>query len=155
MNHAASVRTDGTEGAAVRLVRFYEQLAPADLSQLDRFYAPDARFKDPFNEVQGLPAIARVFEHMFATLDAPRFVVTTSVARDAQAFLTWEFHFRFRRWDTRTPQCIRGASHVRFDTDGRVVLHRDYWDAAEELYEKLPAVGALMRWLRRRAVASR
>jgi hypothetical protein len=37
------------------------------------------------------------------------------------------------------------------DPQGLIVLHRDYWDAAEELYEKLPVVGALMRWLRRRA----
>jgi steroid delta-isomerase len=27
-------------------------------------------------------------------------------------------------------------------------VHRDYWDAAEELYEKLPVLGALMRWLK-------
>jgi hypothetical protein len=33
----------------------------------------------------------------------------------------------------------------------RISLHRDYWDAAEELYEKLPWVGALMRWLKKRA----
>jgi hypothetical protein len=48
-------------------------------------------------------------------------------------------------------QCIRGASHVRFASDGRVAYHRDYWDAAEELYEKLPVVGSLMRWLKTRA----
>ena len=35
--------------------------------------------------------------------------------------------------------------------DGRIVMHRDYWDVAEELYEKLPLIGALMRWLKRRA----
>ena len=29
-------------------------------------------------------------------------------------------------------------------------MHRDYWDAAEELYEKLPILGGLMRWLKRR-----
>jgi hypothetical protein len=33
----------------------------------------------------------------------------------------------------------------------RVAVHRDYWDAAEELYEKLPVVGSLMRWLKKRA----
>ena len=32
--------------------------------------------------------------------------------------------------------------------------HRDYWDAAEELYEKLPVLGALMRLLRRKLAAS-
>ena len=37
---------------------------------------------------------------------------------------------------------------VHFDAQGRVTLHRDYWDTAEELYEKLPVLGRLMRWLR-------
>jgi hypothetical protein len=32
-----------------------------------------------------------------------------------------------------------------------VTYHRDYWAVAEELYEKLPVVGVLMRWLKRRA----
>ena len=29
-------------------------------------------------------------------------------------------------------------------------MYRDCWDVAEELNEKLPAIGALMRWLMRR-----
>ena len=33
------------------------------------------------------------------------------------------------------------------------IWQRDYWDAAEELYEKLPIVGTLMRWLKRRAAS--
>jgi hypothetical protein len=44
-----------------------------------------------------------------------------------------------------------GATHLVFDADGKVAVHRDYWDAAEELYEKLPLLGGLMRWLKRRA----
>jgi hypothetical protein len=31
-----------------------------------------------------------------------------------------------------------------------VVDHRDYWDAAEELYETLPLLGTLLRALRSR-----
>ena len=33
--------------------------------------------------------------------------------------------------------------------DGRVVEHRDYWDAAEQLYEKLPLIGGVLRLLKR------
>lgn len=137
--------------ALARVATLFEQLSPARLVQLDSVYASDARFKDPFNDVQGVGAIARIFLHMYASLDAPRFKVVDRLMQGDQAFLTWEFHFRFLRWDTRTPQVIRGATHLRFDPKGLVVLHRDYWDAAEELYEKLPAVGAFMRWMRRRA----
>jgi hypothetical protein len=48
-------------------------------------------------------------------------------------------------------QRVRGATHQRFGADGLIVEHRDYWDVAEELYEKLPLLGTLMRWLKRRA----
>ena len=139
--------------AVRRLARFYEQLQPQHLDQIGQHYAPDARFKDPFNEVQGLPAIRRIFEHMFIALHEPRFVVTQQLVDGHQAFLVWEFRFRFRRFDTVTEQVVRGGSHLVLDADGRVSLHRDYWDAAEELYGKLPALGLLMRWLRRRAAA--
>ncbi len=135
------------------LIHWFEHLTPDTLAQLADHYAPHARFKDPFNDVQGLPAIHQVFAHMFATLHEPRFVVTGRVQQGEQAFLTWHFHFRFQRFDTTTPQTVRGATHLVFDGQGRVTLHRDYWDAAEELYEKLPGLGGLMRWLKRRANA--
>ena len=134
-----------------RICRFFETLTPQSLSQIDAIYTVDARFKDPFNEVQGQAAIRRIFEHMFARLQAPRFVVTQRLVDGAQVFLVWEFRFRFQRGDTATEQVIRGGSHLRLADDGRITEHRDYWDAAEELYEKLPGLGTLMRWLKRQA----
>ena len=132
-----------------RVIRLFESLAPADLPLLGRTYHEQARFKDPFNQVQGLAEVARTFSHMFKALDHPRFVVIDAVAAGDDAFLTWDFSFRTRGAAGRA-MTIHGASHLRFGADGRVVVHRDYWDAAEELYEKLPLVGALVRWLKRR-----
>ena len=139
-----------TDARVQRVIEAFETLKREDLQQLERLYADDARFKDPFNDVQGLPAIRGVFDHMFAALDGPRFVVTEAIAQGDQCFLVWDFLFRFRRFSSEL-QTVRGGSHLRFAADGRIELHRDYWDAAEELYEKLPGVGALMRWLKRRA----
>jgi hypothetical protein len=88
---------------------------------------------------------------MYVSLEQPRFVITGQVIDGDQAFLTWEFRFRFKRFDTQTEQVVLGTSHLVLDAQHRISLHRDYWDAAEELYEKLPWVGALMRWLKKRA----
>ena len=149
MNDEESMREkDDVACALARLVAFYEHLSLESLAQLGAVYAPDARFKDPFNEVVGHAAILAIFEHMFVQVDHPRFVVLDSMGQDGQAFLTWEFRFRMKR-HVAGEQCIRGATHVRFDTLGRVVVHRDYWDVAEELYEKLPVLGAFMRMLKR------
>lgn len=131
------------------LVQFFETLTPQSVSGLQRFYAQDCCFKDPFNDVRGLPALEAIFRHMFDRLEAPRFIVRERVVEMPRALLTWDFEFRFRRWQPQVTQRIHGASLLSFDAAGLVAVHRDYWDVAEELYEKLPGIGALMRLLKR------
>lgn len=135
------------------IVSFYETLTPSSVAEVARHYANEARFKDPFNDVQGCAAIEGIFRHMFASLEEPRFVVSERIVQDRQCFLVWEFRFRLRGSSGRPLQTIRGGTHLVFDEQGLIHLHRDYWDAAEELYEKLPLLGALMRWLKRRVNA--
>ena len=145
------MHTEDSRAAVAHLTAWFESLTPQSLGQLGRFYTADARFKDPFNEVRGVPSITLIFKHMFVALHGPRFVVTHQIVDGPQAFLVWEFRFRFKRFDTVTEQVIRGGSHLTLAPDGRVSDHRDYWDAAEELYEKLPGLGTLMRFLKRKA----
>ena len=135
------------------IVHAFQTLTPHSVDGLDAIYAPQARFKDPFNDVRGLPEIQRIFRHMFVSLENPRFVITERIVQGGQCFLTWEFRFCFRRFKQGQAQCILGGSHLVLDGAGRITLHRDYWDAAEELYEKLPLLGGLMRWLKARANA--
>jgi steroid Delta-isomerase len=135
-----------------RIVALFESLSPAALPQLASIYTDDCTFKDPFNEVQGVDAIRRIFEHMYATLDHPRFVVHERLVQGNQCFLSWDFVFRLKSGQ-RQEIVVRGSSHLKLAADGRICMHRDYWDVAEELYEKLPVLGVLMRWLRRRLAA--
>ena len=131
------------------IVAFYQQLTPAAVARFPEFYSEDAEFKDPFNTVRGVSAIQRIFSHMFGQVAEPRFVVSEQIVDAGGALLVWDFHFRIRRWGLDKSQVICGVSHLRFAADGRVCYHRDYWDAAEELYMKLPLIGVLMRGLRR------
>jgi len=134
------------------VIDFFERLQPADVAELGRLYAADAYFKDPFNEVRNLAGVQQVFTHMFATLEQPHFLVRDALAQGDQCFLSWDFIFQ--RQGREDSMRIHGSSHLRFASDGRVAYHRDYWDTAEELYEKLPLLGALMRWIKRRLRAS-
>lgn len=143
-------RSAATEAAITALTAFYEGLSPFSLDGIGALYAPDAQFKDPFNAVVGVTAIRRIFEHMFATVEAPRFVVTHRIVQGEQAMLGWDFHLRLRG----RAIVVRGVSHLRVDAEGRVCVHRDYWDPAEELYAHLPVLGGLMRLLRRKLSAT-
>ncbi|WP_326542238.1 nuclear transport factor 2 family protein [Pseudorhodoferax sp.] len=132
--------------AVERFRHYFEQLQPADLARIGEVYGAHAHFRDPFNEVRGLAAVRRVFEHMFETLEAPRFEVLDAFGSGEQAFLTWNFRFRLRGREMQ----IHGSSHLKLAPDGKVIYHRDYWDAAEELWERVPLLGALLRRLKRR-----
>ena len=147
-----------------KIKTFYETLSPDSLDQIGELYAPNARFKDPFQSVQGQGAIRGVFEHMFQLQATSRFIVvgiTQSVPETvpvpdtvlvpesisgAQACLRWIYWLELRG----KPVSIEGCSWLCFDAAGYIVDHRDYWDAAEELYEKIPVLSWLMQWLRRK-----
>ena len=131
----------------VSLIQLFETLSPENIGTLTELYTPDAFFKDPFNEVRGHAAIIGIFNHMFKQVDEPKFVVTTSILQGDDAFLVWEFLFS-EKHKAHVKHHIHGSSHLRFGLDHRVHYHRDYWDTAEELYEKVPLLGSLMRFLK-------
>jgi steroid delta-isomerase len=144
------VSADAVRVALARVARFYEQISPADIDRIADVYASGAYFRDPFNEVRGLPEIVRIFAGMFERLADPRFTILESVADDRGALITWNMTFRIRKWKPDVVQTIHGASHLKFDAAGKVAYHRDYWDTGEELYAKLPLIGPVVRLLRRK-----
>ncbi len=139
------------------LVEFFDKLKPSDLNRLSDFYTSDAFFKDPFNEVSGTSAIKVIFQHMFDTLELPQFVVTTKLFDADQAFITWDFLFALKS-SPGNVFTVKGSSHLLFDADLtgsiKIKYHRDYWDPAEDIYEKIPGLGVLIRWIKSKASAT-
>ena len=142
MNQSASL---------VRLVDYWQTLTPETVDAIATIYTEDAYFRDPFNEVTGIEKIRHLFADMFVRLDAPTFTITETIEQPHGALLIWDFTFRIKTLKPEMNRRIHGTSHIRFAPDGRVQYHRDYWDAAGELYEQLPLVGTLMRFLKKRA----
>lgn len=140
-------------GADIRVARvcaFWEGLSPATLAALTSVYHDDVRFIDPFNDVHGAPALRALLTRMFDRLVSPRFVVCEVALQEHGAMLVWDFHYRLRGEQDARARLIHGVSHLRFSADGRVIEHRDYWDAAAQVYEHLPVLGSVLRWLKKR-----
>lgn len=132
-----------------KLIDWYETLGVESLSGLPDYYCEDCYFKDPFNETRSRTDIHGIFSEMFEKLESPRFVFDDIISDGLKAFVTWRFEFGWRG----RRMTIQGGSHLRFSVDGRVEYHRDYWDVAEELYEKLPVLGWILRRIRNMARA--
>ncbi|MBH1969665.1 nuclear transport factor 2 family protein [Moraxellaceae bacterium AER2_44_116] len=128
-----------------RLLSWFEQLSPQTLGQITELYHPQCYFKDPFNEFYERKSLEKLFADMFEKLEKPCFVISETLSEGHSTFIVWQFHFVLRQRNVQ----INGSSHVKFDEQGLVTFHRDYWDAAEELYEKLPVIGFVMKQLKK------
>jgi len=129
-----------------QIIHWFETLTPDMLESIQTIYSEDAQFRDPFNQIAGISGITRVYQHMFDVLNHPGFEITNRIVQGRQAFVSWNFNFQIRG---RSFQ-IQGGTHFLLNTRGLIIDHRDYWDVAEELYEKIPLLGSLMRWLKRK-----
>lgn len=115
-------------------IQWFSCLKPEDLENIGDYYCSEIYFKDPFNEFTGIERLTRIFEHMFKSLDHPRFEILEVISQEEASFLTWNFIFSLKNRE----YIIHGSSHVKFNSDNLVVYHRDYWDVGEEVFLKIP-----------------
>jgi len=137
------------------LERYVEVFETLTLERLQHDLMPllseDIHFKDPFNNVQGKQATYHIFEHMFNTLNAPKFTVKHTALENQTGYLHWNFTF-FLKGQT-LPKKIEGLSQVSFDITGLVNSHIDYWDPAEQIYSQIPVLNWCIRQVAKRLSA--
>ncbi len=130
--------------------RYFDELSPASRDKLKKLAHPDIRFVDPFNDVRGIDKLFAVFDHMFETTTNPKFVTEPPIVSGKTAFIKWRFTCTINNRFYRKAMTIDGVTEVQFDEAGLITAHLDYWDAAGQLYEKLPLLGGLLRAIRHR-----
>jgi hypothetical protein len=139
-----------TEQAGIR--RFEDFLAHLDektaREDTEKVYAPDAYLNDTLKTIHGAPAIRDYFIKTAKGLDS------MTVTFDDLAVSGRNYYFRWTM-DTRMKNLARGKTVrtigitlVRFDSEGRVILHQDFWDSAQGVWEHVPVMGSVIRWIR-------
>lgn len=119
---------------------------------LDEFFqhiSDGVEFKDPFNHVHGKGQMREVFRDMYEKLQNVSFEVHEFMtdAPSGRMFLLWTFRAE-NKWTG--DMAFKGMSDVTLDAAGKVSRHIDHWDAASEIYEKIPVAGSVVRALKRK-----
>ena len=128
--------------------RAWEELAPDSVSALSALLDEQVRFLDPFNELTGRAAFERLLRATFEHLETPHFTVQDTAISSKAGYLRWRMTARSKRGGIDL--AIEGMSEVHFSPEGLVTVHIDHWDAAGQLYEKVPLLGRVLAALRRR-----
>ena len=143
--------SDEERQALDRFADFVADMTPSTIREKVRHvYAADAYFNDTLKELVGSAAIEEYMAHSMEATESVRAVVDDISSSDGNYYVRWTMNIRFKRYNNGEDARSVGISHLRFNSDGEIVLHRDYWDAAGGLYEYLPVIGGLIKWIRGR-----
>ena len=130
-----------------RFKSYFRVLHKADLSKLREFYDDQIVFRDPVHDMRGLVELEDYFTNLCADLSDCRFEYLDEVVGERTAYVKWVMHYRHPRLRNRLIS-VRGVSHLKFGD--KIEFHEDFYDMGAMLYEQLPVLGNVTRWLRLR-----
>jgi hypothetical protein len=112
-------------------------------------YAERLFFNDTLHTFDQLDDLAAYMERTGAGLHESIVEVHHVIRDGADVYVRWTMEFKTRAVGRDIHSRSIGMTHLRFDADGRVVLHQDFWDSGHGLYAHLPFVGFAVRRARR------
>jgi len=133
-----------------RFKDYFRVLHESDLSQLRELYSDRIVFKDPVHEIKGLVELEDYFTSMCADLSDCRFEYLDELTNDSVAYIKWMMHFKHPKLGNRLIS-VRGVSHLQISE--KIDYHEDFYDMGAMLYEQLPLLGNVTRWLKLRLVS--
>jgi hypothetical protein len=150
---AADMQAGGAQEqtALSRLAAYFAEMTDVSVREgTGAVYAPTAYLNDNLVFVEGAAAIEAYFLHSTGDTDTISVDFLDVVKSGPDYFVRWRMTIKNKRLKKGQPLSSYGMTHFRFDDQGRVLMHKDFWDAATGLYEHLPVVGGMLRFVRSR-----
>jgi len=139
------------KAAVARFEAFIADLStPTIKSQIRSVYAPTLYFNDTLRTIRDVDTLEKYFLSSDDGMASYGLKVEQTISTPEGVFVRWRMDVVFRNYHKGQVQSSIGISHVRFDKDGRVVYHQDYWDSGSNFYEKFPIIGGMIRWIKSR-----
>lgn len=131
-------------------IKIYQGLNADNLHLLQDIYSTDIQFTDPAHEIIGLEQLTEYFTALYQNVESIEFTFHDVLQHDDSCYLQWVMTFRHKTFAGGKAICVPGTTFLRFNNDGKVCYHRDYFDLGTMLYEHLPLLGRLLTRIKRR-----
>ena len=112
---------------------------------LAKTYASDIYFNDTLKAIQGIDDLAHYLKESAAAVEDCRVeVIEVTRTENNDHYFRWKMLIRFKRFKKGQDTWTVGMSHLRFNANGLVVYHQDYWNATDGLFRHIPILGSLI-----------
>ncbi len=154
-NVAPSGLTRGSPGETAALERFQAFLKGIGDTKYVRdnalkVYAADAYLDDTLVVHHGAAEILAYFTKTSETMTSYQVTIDDVAVSGNDYYVRWTMVFAAPALSGGKAIHSVGISQVRFNRDGKVEFHRDFWDSGKNFYSHLPVVGGAVGFVRKR-----
>jgi hypothetical protein len=151
----AQARTDwradtaALDAAVGRLKDYYKEVTQESVAELTRLvYADNAYLCDTLHIAHGADEIEAYFRKTAERVSAMRVDILDYTNAGREVYARWTMTIAAPELENGRPVTTFGLSHFRFDAEGKVILHQDFWDASAGFFEQLPVLGGILSRIR-------
>lgn len=144
--------------------------SPGEIAALDRFksflqgigdknyvhentlksYSADAYLDDTLVVHHGSAEIEAYFLKTSETMTSYQVTIDDTVRSGDDFYIRWTMIFSAPAMSGGKPVHSTGISQIRFNREGKVAFHRDFWDSGRNFFAHLPVSGGAIGFIRKR-----
>jgi len=115
-----------------------------------KVYASDAYLDDTLATHHGADEIESYFIKTSETMTSYDLTIDDVARSGNDYYVRWTMQFAAPALSGGKPVESVGISQVRFNRDGKVAFHQDFWDSGKNFYAHLPVVGGAVGFVGKR-----
>ena len=117
-------------------------------------YAPDAYLDDTLVVHRGACEIEEYFVKTSETMTSYQVTIDDVARSGPDHYVRWTMVFAAPALAGGKPVHSTGISQIRFNREGKVAFHQDFWDSGKNFYAHLPVVGGAVGYVRKRLASN-
>lgn len=129
---------------------FFQKLSLENIDLVDQFYAADTVFQDPIHRVVGAKSVKEYYKALYSNVKSIRFEYGKGIESGSTVSLEWKMFLVTDAIANGQEITVDGVSLIKFNKEGKAIEHRDYFDMGEFIYERVPVLGSIIRYIKKR-----
>ena len=113
-----------------------------------KVYADEFYFRDAFKQFNRLDELMPYMLKGVEAVSGVKFVFNHIMRTKDEFFIEWTMSIQFKGKDEF--ESSMGMSRFRFNSEGKVIFHQDYWDPTTVIYQKIPIAKQLIQFVQKR-----
>lgn len=128
---------------------FFESLNKNTMDLVSDFYDENVLFSDPIVQLKNCQEVKDYYANLYKNVESISWAFSEEISERMDCALVWRMTLIAKGFNGGKPVVVDGVSVIKFGgKEGKAIYHRDYFDMGAFVYEGVPVLGGVIRFVK-------